>query len=271
MADTTDADAALVTGASSGIGAALALEAAADGYDLLLTARREQRLRDVAREAESEYGVTTMVLPQDLSDPDGVARLHDRVQATDHTVTRLVDSAGFPTYGPVAESDPETLRSEVRVNATATTELAARVVPGLVERGRGGVVLVGSAAGYYPAPRAATYAATKAYVNFFARALAAELEPEGITVSVVCPTAVDTEFVEQGGMADSGVADGLTHDPVDVARTTWERHRAGDRVIFPDWKDAAVCQFPRLLPHRTITDFGADAFDAGTFPFLADD
>lgn len=271
MVDTTDDDAALVTGASSGIGAALALEAAADDFDLLLTARREQRLREVAREAESEYGVTATVVPQDLSEPDGVARLHERVQATDHTVARLVDSAGFPTYGPVAESDPETLRSEVRVNATATAELAARVTPGMVARGRGGVVLVGSAAGYYPAPRAATYAATKAFVNFFARALAAELEPEGVTVSVVCPTAVDTEFTERGGMEDSGVDAGLTHDPVDVARTTWERHRAGDRVIFPDWKDAAVCQFPRLLPHRTITDFGADAFDQGTFPFLADD
>lgn len=269
MSDTDDS-AALVTGASSGIGAALALEAAADGYDLLLTARREQRLRDVASEARQEYGVATTVLPQDLAEPDGVAQLYDRAVETGHRVDRLVDSAGFPTYGPVAETAPERLRDQVRVNATATAELAGRIAPEMADRGVGGVVLVGSAAGYYPAPRAATYAASKAFVNFFARGLAAELAPQ-VTVSVVCPTAVDTEFVERGGMADSGVDNGLTHDPVDVARTTWEQHRAGERVIFPDWKDAAVCQFPRLLPHETITSFGADAFDQGTFPFLSDD
>ncbi len=158
----------------------------------------------------------------------------------------------------------------MRVNATATAELAGRLAPGMAERGTGGIVLVGSAAGYYPAPRTATYAASKAFVNFFARALAVELQPD-VTVSVVCPTAVDTEFTERGGMADSGVDDGLTQDPVDVARTTWRQHRAGERLIFPDWKDAVVCQLPRVLPRETVTSLGADAFDNGTFPFLADD
>ncbi|MEZ3117630.1 SDR family NAD(P)-dependent oxidoreductase [Halobaculum sp. MBLA0147] len=270
-ATTESEDAALVTGASSGIGAALALEVAADGYDLVLTARREAKLEAVASEAREQYGVAATVLPQDLAEPDGAASLADRVAATDHRIDRLINSAGFPTYGPATETDPETARDQVTVNATALTELTVRLAAPMAERRHGGVVNVGSAAGYYPAPRTAVYAASKAYVNHFSRAVAAELEPLGVTVSVVCPTAVDTEFVERGGMAESGVDDGLTHDPVDVARTTWNGHLDGERVIFPDLKDRLVGFTPRLLPHRVVTSLGGSAFDDGTFPFLADE
>jgi len=191
---------ALVTGASAGIGAEFARALAAEGFSLVLSARREPRLRALADELEKRFNIATRVVVLDLADADAADRLADGV--SDLEIGILVNNAGVGYAGRFDKQDSGRLRSLIEVNCVAPTVLASRLLSGpngMVERGRGAVIFTGSAAGHQPIPLHGVYAATKAFDLFLGEAVFVELRSQGIDVLVVEPGPVDTEFQQAAG------------------------------------------------------------------------
>ena len=187
----------VVTGASSGIGEALARRLARDRHDLVLTARRIDRLEQLARELAAAHGIQATAIPGDLARPDGPATLVSELERRGLEVDWLVNNAGFATAGRFDRLPIERELEEIRLNVKAPVDLTGRLLPGLVARGRGVVMNVASVAGFGPMPYTATYAATKAFLLSFSEALAVELSGTGVHVVCVCPGLTRTEFQEK--------------------------------------------------------------------------
>lgn len=184
----------LITGASSGIGLELARCFAADDSRLVLTARNTAALESLAAELRRDNHVEAVVLTADLSQPGAAARIFSELQGRGIDVDILVNNAGFGAHGLFAELPVERQLEILRVNIAALTELTRLFLPGIIKRGRGGVLNVGSVAGFAPGPGMAVYYASKAFVLSFTEALAAELAGTGLTISVVCPGPTATNF-----------------------------------------------------------------------------
>ena len=193
-------DVALVTGASSGIGEALARRIAQNKRNLVLVARRADRLRSLASALEREYGIHAHVLAQDLVQPGAVAALLDKLGAQGLVVDWLVNNAGFGTAGRFADLPVERELEEVRLNVETLVELTGRCLPGMLKRGRGVVMNIASVGGFAPGPYMATYAATKAFVLSFTEAIAAEMRGTGVEVLCVCPGFTRTEFQDKAAV-----------------------------------------------------------------------
>ena len=176
---------AVVTGASQNIGEALATELAARGHHLIVTARREDVLRTLADRLTDKYGVVVEVRPVDLADPAERAKLADELAG--RNISILCANAGTATFGPVAELDPAGEKAQVQLNVLGVHDLVLAVLPGMVERKAGGILISGSAAGNSPIPNNATYAATKAFVNTFSESLRGELKRAGVHVTLLAP------------------------------------------------------------------------------------
>ncbi len=181
---------ALVTGASSGIGEVYARTLAARGTALVLVARRGDRLEALAKEVD----VPTEVLTADLADPDDLRRVEERVAATTDPVDLLVNNAGFGTTGDFASLPVEREEEEIRLNILAVVRLCRAALPGMLERGAGGIVNVSSLAAFQPDPGNAVYGATKAFVLSFSEAVAEEVHKRGVQVQALCPGYTRTEF-----------------------------------------------------------------------------
>lgn len=231
---------ALVTGASAGIGAAFARALAREGHSIVLVARREPELRAVAEEIEKEAGVATRVVACDLADDAARRELVRRV--ADLEIATLVNNAGFGYAGRFDKQDPERLVRMVRLHCEAPVALTAAFLPGMKERGRGAVVVVGSVAGSQPLPLHAVYSATKSFDNLFGEALWAELRERGIDVVSLLPGSTESEFHEvagevphAGASAASVVASALGalgHKPSVVAGAfNWVRANAVSRLL----------------------------------------
>ncbi len=191
---------ALVTGASSGIGAQFARALAARGAHLVLTARRTAQLQQLSQDLQRQHpGLTVTVLPADLSKPDAPVQLVHDVEAAGLTVDLLVNNAGFGTHERVLQEDPGRVADQIRVNCGAVAELTTRLLPGMVARGRGMVINVASTAAFQPVPTMAVYAATKAFVLSFTEALWAETRDTGVRVLALCPGGTATEFFATTG------------------------------------------------------------------------
>jgi len=176
---------AVVTGASQNIGEALATELAARGHHLILTARREEVLPALAVKLTERYGVTVEVRAADLANPDDRAKLCDELAT--RNVSILCANAGTATFGPVASLDPADEKQQVQLNVLGVHDLVLAVLPGMVARQSGGILISGSAAGNSPIPNNATYAASKAFVNTFSESLRGEVKSEGVHVTVLAP------------------------------------------------------------------------------------
>jgi short-subunit dehydrogenase len=175
----------VVTGASQNIGEALATELAARGHHLILTARREEVLAALAAKLTERYGVTVEVRAADLADPDDRAKLCDELAT--RNVSILCANAGTATFGPVASLDPADEKKQVQLNVLGVHDLVLAVLPGMVARKSGGILMSGSTAGNSPIPNNATYAASKAFVNTFSESLRGEVKKFGIHVTVLAP------------------------------------------------------------------------------------
>ncbi len=184
---------ALVTGASSGIGAVFARALARQGYDLILLARREDRLRELAKELGRKYGVQTEVLAADLSSPQDLERVAGWIAQVED-LDLLVNNAGFGVPGRFVEVDTRRNMEMVQVNVVAAIRLARAALPGMVRRGKGGIINVSSVAAFLPSAGNHTYGATKGYLNFFTRSLRDELEGTGVRVQALCPGYTYSEF-----------------------------------------------------------------------------
>jgi uncharacterized protein len=176
---------AVVTGASQNIGEALAIELAARGHHLIITARREDVLRTLADRITEKYGVVVEVRPVDLADQGERSKLAEELASRDISI--LCANAGTATFGPVAKLDPADEKAQVALNVLGVHDLVLAVLPGMVERGAGGILISGSAAGNSPIPNNATYAATKAFVNTFSESLRGELKKAGVHVTLLAP------------------------------------------------------------------------------------
>jgi short-subunit dehydrogenase len=219
---------ALVTGASAGIGAEFAKQLSADGYEVILVARREERMRELA---EQLPGVAHVVACDLANDAASLAR---KVQALGKDVDVLVNNAGFGTHGRFAETDAAREAEEVRLNCEALVTVTHAFLPGMLERRRGGVITVASTAGMQPLPYEAVYAATKAFARSFSDALAAELRGSGVRVLCVNPGPVPTEWQQVAGYAP----DYLPPVPgkisaEQVARESLAAFKRGRRTIIP--------------------------------------
>jgi short-subunit dehydrogenase len=184
----------LVTGASSGIGLELARCFAADGCRLILIARNTEALETLAKELRNKHGIETQVLTADLSKRETPKRIFDELQNAGITVDVLVNNAGFGAHGAFVEMSLAWQLEMLQVNIAALTELTGLFLPGMIQRRRGGILNVGSVAGFQPGPGMAVYYATKAYVLSFTEALAEELLGTGLTVSVLCPGPTTSNF-----------------------------------------------------------------------------
>jgi len=198
MQDNASRPLALVTGASSGIGADLARELARHGHDLVLTARRAPELEALANELRV-LGAAATVIVKDLGVPGTARELATEIERRGMRIDVLVNNAGFGDVGPFVREDPDRIDTMIQVNMASLTVLTRAILPGMVERRRGRVMLLSSTAAFLPGPNMATYCATKAYVLSLGEALARELRGTGVTITTLCPGATITGFAAESG------------------------------------------------------------------------
>ena len=246
-------DLALVTGASSGIGRELARVHAERRGHLILVARREDRLAALADELREAHGVTVYALARDLSEPGAAAALVADLDRADLRPRILINNAGFGYHGRFCEQDLARNARMVRLNINALMELTGLLVPRLVRAGGGRVLNVGSTAGFVPGPNQAVYFATKAFVNSFSQALAAELRGTGVTVTVLCPGPTESEFAR---VADTeGIAGFRAGIPTSraVAQYGYAAMLRGEDLVVHGWRMKALMHGAlRLLPRRLV-------------------
>ena len=236
---------ALVTGASAGIGEGFAKHLAKRGYDLVLVARRRDRLDALA----AELAVSCEIIDVDLATDDGVAPIASRLRVGD--IELLVNNAGFGTFGEFANLPLDRELMELDLNVRALFRLTHAALQPMVERKRGGIINVASGAAFQPIPYNATYAATKAFVLHLSEALHEEVKPYGVTVTCLCPGPVKTEFQERSGMGESLYPRFLARSAERVAREGYEGFMAGRRVVIPGSHNKVTAALLRLLPSGT--------------------
>jgi len=241
---------ALVTGASAGLGEAFARALAAEGYDLLLTARRADRLEALWHELSPRVRVHTV--PLDLARPEGPAELMAAAARLGIEVDLLVNNAGYGLRGSFAGSDAAGQLGMVDLNCRSLTALAHAVVPGMVARGTGGILNVASTAAFQPGPWMAVYYASKAFVLSFSQALHEEVRGKGVRVAALCPGPVRTEFGERSGLDEVALFDRLAADPADVVRDGLAAVRRNRAVAFSGVLNRVAAEATRLVPRGLL-------------------
>ena len=248
---------ALITGASSGLGVGFAHELAERGADLVLVARRQDRLEALAVELAEKYGTASTVIPLDLAAQGAVAELVADLRSRNLTIGTLINNAGFGTFGTFAESDPARALQEVAVNVQALTALTHAFLPDLLATARtnrngAALVNVASTAAFQPVPRMAVYGATKAYVLSFTEALWYETRKTGLKVTTVCPGPVATEFAH---IARIGPADGRVPRTVDAvmhAAFAVLDHSSTPPHTIIGARNTALAWLSTVLPRRAV-------------------
>ena len=246
----------LVTGASSGIGAALAREFARHGHALVLTARREAPLERLADEIAAAGHTRPQVITADLATPDGIAALADALSARGLEPSFLVNNAGFGVFGEAAAIPIEDQLKLIDLDVRALTDLTLRFIDS-VTRHRGGILNVASVAGFMPGPGLAAYHAAKAYVISFTEALHQELKENGVKVCALCPGPVETEFFDLAGIPDGYFPTFLARSPERVARAGYAGLMGGHRIVVPGKPNRVISLLPRLLPRGLIAGYSA--------------
>jgi uncharacterized protein len=242
---------ALITGASSGIGADLARIFARNGHELVLVARREDRLNALADDIAAGGRPRPMVLPLNLEERDAVARIAAALSSRGLEPAIVVNNAGFGLAGAAAELDRNEELGMIDLNVRALTELSLAFVDSL-ERHRGGILNVASIAAFLPGPGMAIYYATKAYVLSFSEALHRELQPRGIRVTALCPGPVPTEFQARSGMQVEGAQALLTVSSERVAQIGYDAFMRGQRVVVAGVLNKIAVFMMRLVPHALL-------------------
>ena len=252
----------LVTGASSGIGEALARRLAQERHDLVLTARRADRLETVARELEAAHGIRTHVMPADLSRPGAPTELVQQIEARGLAVHWLVNNAGVGTGGRFDQLPVEGEVEEIRLNVSAPVELTGRILPGMMARGRGVVMNLASTAGFGPMPFSATYGATKAFLLSFSEALAVEVAGSGVHIVCVCPGFTRTEFQRKANIDTSALPDFAWMSAETVAdQAVRAANRSG--VLVNGTMNSLTTVFMRLAPRSLVARMVAATMRGG--------
>jgi uncharacterized protein len=244
---------ALITGASSGFGVEFTRLFAADGYDVVMAARSDDAMQTVASEVRSRHPVEVDVIAIDLAKRGASADLASQLLGRNVIVDALVNNAGFSTYGEFWRDDPATQSDLLAVNVVALTELSRLILPGMVERGRGRILNLGSVGSFSAAPMTAAYAATKAYVLSLSLAMADELRDSGVTVTCLCPGPTATGFQERAAMNDSALIRGRKLPGArEVAEAGFAAMKAGKPYVVTGATSKLFAFGSRFLP-RTLT------------------
>ena len=244
---------AVVTGASQGIGEALATELAARGHSLIVTARRGEVLTELAARLTERYGVTVEVRAVDLADPEARTTLADELAERDISI--LCANAGTATFGPVAKLDPLGEKAQVALNVLGVHDLVLAVLPGMVSRKAGGILISGSTAGNSPIPNNATYAATKAFVNTFSESLRGELKDSGIHVTLLAPGPVRTELPdpEDQSLVERLIPDFLWINTEYTARISLDGLERNKMRVVPGLTSKAMSVASGYAPRAIVT------------------
>lgn len=250
---------ALVTGASAGIGKALATELAAGGTNLVLTARREQRLEELARQLSAEHDVVVEVFAADLARPSAPEEILAFTRGKGLHIDLLVNNAGFGNYGEFLQTETQRLLDMVQVNCGAVVHLTRLFLPEMMRRRRGAVLIVASTAAFQGVPYIATYAATKGFDLLFAEGLAEEVKPYGIRVCALCPGSTESEFHEVAGHRPCSRLD-RRESAEKVARTGLRALAAGKSYVISGRRNYLAAQAERLVPRRLVTKIAANMF-----------
>lgn len=243
---------ALVTGASSGIGAVFAQRLAARGYDLVVTARRVDRLEALADTLRAAHGVEVAVVAADLEHPEGPATLLSALDADAREIDLLINNAGFGFQGDLVAMPPEKACAMIDLNIKALTLLTMHFAKVFADRGRGGIINVGSIQSFQPMPHYAVYGASKAYVLSLSNALAEELRPHGVTVLALCPGLTESEF--HSALGRTTTAPGwMIQSAEDCVDACLEAYNANATTLVPRWNNKLTAQLHRVLPRRLVT------------------
>lgn len=244
---------ALITGASGGIGEALAQQIAAAGFRIILAARSQEKLQALGERLSREHGVEHRVIVADLSRSETTSAIEAAVHAYGWDIDLLVNNAGFTVFGPFADVSWRKQHELLEVNIVTLTALTHRFLPGMLARQNGGILNVASTAAFMPGPLMAVYYASKAYVLSFSEALHEEVAGSGVTVTALCPGPTETGFQSRGEMEDSKlVRDKRLMSADAVARAGLKGLFAGKRVVVPGMMNKLSIELPRFLPRAMM-------------------
>jgi hypothetical protein len=242
---------ALITGASSGIGAEFARQLAARGMHLIMTARRAELMEELAAELRAKHATQCEIIAADLSVPGAVPQLLAEIQRRGRTVHMLVNNAGFGVVGEVDDAPIERLLQLIQLNISALVELTYRLLPEMLARRSGAIINLSSLSGFQPVAYMGVYAASKAFVLHFSEALAIELRHRKVAVLAVCPGVTRTPFFDIAG-APGWLQKHASHSPERVVRTALKALDRGKMVIVPGWRNWLLTLVVRFVPRRRV-------------------
>lgn len=245
---------ALVTGGSGGIGYELAKCAARDGYNLILVARSDDKLKQIAQDFSHSYQINVHIIQQDLSIQGAAKKVYDEAGDIDGNVEILINNAGFATFGPFTETEIEPELAMMQLNMVALTHLTKLFLSEMIDRGSGKIMNVASTAAFQPGPLMAVYYATKAFVLSFSEAIAEELNGTGISVTALCPGPTETGFQSRADMEDSKLVSGRDiMSAEEVAKTGYQAMMTGKRVVIPGVMNKIMAASIRFTPRKMVT------------------
>jgi len=249
---------ALITGASAGIGTAIARELAAGGTNLILTARRRDRLAGLATELSEKHKIRTLVCVADLAQPLGPQQIFSFTEEKNIAIDLLVNNAGFGAYGEFHKVALDRLVEMTQVNVSAVVHLTHLFLPGMIARRSGDILILASTAAFQPVPYITTYAATKAFDLFFAEGLAEEVRQYGVRVCALCPGSTETEFFKVAGQRNHTRRSPET--PEKVAHVGLAALAAGKSSVISGFTNKIGAETVRLVPRRTVARITAGIF-----------
>jgi uncharacterized protein len=243
----------LVTGASSGIGKALAEQFAKDGYHVVLSARTQDKLEAIAQDLRTRYKVFATVVVADLESPEGAKKLHQQIKAKGITLSALVNNAGFGFFGEFRDTELAPDLAMMQLNMSSLVSLTKLFLPDLIET-EGKLLNIASTAAFQPGPYMAVYYATKAFVLSFTEAIAAELANTEVSVTALCPGPTSSGFQDRAAMQDSALIKGKALPTAEqVAIEGYRAMKLGRRVYIPGVKNWLMAQSVRFTPRDMVT------------------
>ncbi len=244
----------LITGASSGIGRAFAELFAKERYRVVLASRSKEKLNDIAGGLRSRYGVKTVVIPVDLAQSGGARALFDKLEQDAIDIDVLINNAGIGSYGYLHQQNVQSELQMLQLNVHSLSHLTMLFLPGMVARGAGRILNIGSTTSFYPCPLSANYAASKAFVLSMTEAVANEVRGTGVSVTALCPGGTATEFFRKAEMDKQKVADtGALMDAAKVAEIGYKALMKGKTFVVPGRQNWLLAQAPRLFPRSMVT------------------